>query len=138
MAKVGKPFEKGNTLGKGRPSMPAWVKETRSMTQETFTKALNDICRFSTENVRDIANDESLPIKSSIMAHWLLAARVDPQSREHLLNRLYGKPKETVDINLNGIVSRMSDDDLLLACRDALKIVEEEKQLLHGGIETTQ
>lgn len=109
----GKKFEPGAKPGPGRPPLPAWVKETKAMNQEAFNKALGDICRFSTEHVRVIAEDETLPIKSSIMASWLLAARVDNIARSTLLERLYGKVKDSIDLNITGQLQKVSDEDLM-------------------------
>lgn len=132
MTKRGKPFEKGNNLGEGRPPLPAWAKQTKALTAAEFSSALNDICRLSKEHIRTLANDEGLPIKTHIMANWLLSASHDNQSRTALFDRLYGKPKESVEVNLTMVTERMSDDDLYQACRDAIKIIEEEKALLGG------
>ena len=126
MGKRGKPFEKGNDFGKGRPAEPEWVKQTKALDQAAFASALNDICRFSTEHIRLLAQDDQLPITTGIMANWLLQAKSDQGARNSLFDRLYGKPKESFDVTTNANEELLGEIPLSVA----IKIMRNKDKLI--------
>jgi len=121
----GKNFELGHGLSKGRPPLPQWVKESRRLSTEEFVAALHQLSHMSLERIREISNDESLPVKSIIMANWLVAATTDDKSRQSLFDRLFGKVKETVDLNVSGEIKKLSDADILRILRDHAHLLGE-------------
>lgn len=96
----GRDFQPGHKLAKGAPKLPDWVKEARRLTTEKFVDALHALCDLPTETVKQIAEDESLPVKSSIMANWLSAARHNDKDRQSLFDRLFGKVTDKVEVKM--------------------------------------
>jgi hypothetical protein len=92
-------FAKGNSIGKGVHRSPGVIAELRKAMTETVTP---DVMRRLTQRLIDLA--ETADPKISILAIELL------------YNRILGKPKETVELDVNqqvtGGTALLDSDDL--------------------------
>lgn len=92
-------FAKGNSIGKGVQRSPGVIAELRKAMCETVTP---DVMRRLTQRLIDLA--ETADPKISLLAIELL------------YNRILGKPKETVELDVNqqvtGATALLDSDDL--------------------------
>lgn len=108
-------FKEGHSGGPGRPPIPAFIRDAKKLTEAQFIAALEEVANLPVSEVETIAEDKSLPMRSSIMANWLVSARTDDHNRQTLLNRIFGKVPERVQVDLNAKLQKLSNDDLIAA-----------------------
>ena len=108
-------FKPGQPGGPGRKPLPAFIRDAKKLSETEFISSLQALSGLPTTEVIEIAKDDSLPIRSSIMANWLVSARTDDRSRQSLFDRIFGKVKEQVEVNLTAKLAKLSNDDLMAA-----------------------
>jgi hypothetical protein len=89
----GRDFKKGEG---GRKPLPADVKAARSLSYEEMCRTVMDVINMTRKDVKKADNDD-LPLgKRAIMNAY---AKLDYRAIYDYENRLWGKAKETVDLN---------------------------------------
>lgn len=96
------------------------------MNAEEFVNALHEYAQLTLPQVKEAAQNENLPVRSVIMANWLVSATTDEKSRQNLFDRLFGKVKETVDLNVSADADKMTDEQIF-------RILTENAHLLTTG-----
>ena len=122
----GKNFEPGHPRLGGRQAMPGWVREAKKLTAESFLVCLHEMHDLSVETLEEISKDKSLPIKSVIMATWLLGSTTTDSERQNLFNRLFGKVTESVEVRMPvpTIIRRRNGEEVVLGA--AFEIEDEQ------------
>ena len=113
----GKNFEPGvSNNPSGRPALPVWVREAKKLTAESFLLCLHEMHDLPHETLEEISKDKSLPIKSIIMANWLLGSTTQDNERQNLFNRLFGKVTESVEVRMPvpTIIRRRNGEEIIL------------------------
>ncbi len=92
----GRNFEKGNTLGQGRPKVPEDLKQSRSANRENFERILSVYTKKTASEINLALKSSELPILEMIVAKILAVAfnEGDPRRTEFILDRLIGTPRE--------------------------------------------
>lgn len=99
----GRPFKKGNPGGPGRPPMPPEIKEARSFDQKEMILALNKFLFMTIEQL-EIAKGNP---QNTFIEIFILKTFLDGQKKgsfqvlNFLFDRLVGKPKETIAMDLS-------------------------------------
>lgn len=93
------PFEKGNPGGPGRPTLPAELKEARSLTQREIEISLQKFLLMTTEQLKKAKQDPETTMLDhliiSIMTHGV--NRGCDKRADFLMNRLVGKVKQQIE-----------------------------------------
>lgn len=96
MDKKPKGFQVGRPKTGGRAAKPKWLKECEQMTAVQFVTSLQNMMNAPVEQINQIAADQTISVKDSIMANWLKASITSNPDRQSLFDRLFGKPTESV------------------------------------------
>lgn len=127
-----KPGQSGNPGG--RPKLDADTRRLRELTKEQF-KELGSILLAGTDE--DLVRLEASPDRSALTGWMINVIRVasskgDYQTLDSMLNRLVGKVKDELDINLPRptiIIKRNGEQVILGAARDSDPEYALEKEL---------
>lgn len=123
----GRNFEKGNTAASAHTSgpekLPAWVRETKKLTAESFVTSLHALHDLRESDLTRIVNDPDVPVKNVIMASWLIGSIEDDAQRQNLFNRLFGKVTDKVEVQLPKpvVITRPSGEQVVLGATLPLK-----------------
>lgn len=97
-------FKPGNQGGPGRPSNPPELKAIRALTKEYVNEVMQLVLDNDWPALQRLANSTTEPMLKRLSAKALLTAdrKGDISTLETILNRVLGKPKETVDHSAEG------------------------------------
>lgn len=118
----GKPFEKGNTAGMGRPKLTEEEKVVNKLTRRKFQSVVREYLDSSREDLVKLMADPNTPTLDLMVVSVMSKAikTGDEKKINWFLEQLFGKLKETKEVNLSGHVeqrhidlSKLSDEDLL-------------------------
>lgn len=115
--KGGKKFQPGESGNpSGRPPLPLWVREAKRLTAESFLTCLHEMHDLPQDTLEEISKDKTLPVKSVIMANWLLGSTTSDSERQNLFNRLFGKVTESVEVKMPKptIITRPNGEQVIL------------------------
>lgn len=100
----GKPFQKGNKLGKGRPRIPDDVKAIRKLSTVEVTRLISKFSGMTKLEIQNHLADESLPALELVVARIWLDALIngDYHRLEYLLGRSIGKVPDVHDLKSPG------------------------------------
>lgn len=96
----GKDFRAGHNTG--RPRNPPEINKAASLSKTQFLAKLNEYLNLSFNELTEIVKNKDLPM----IDHWVGrialhgATKGDERRLDFMANRLYGKVKETVDLNV--------------------------------------
>jgi hypothetical protein len=87
----------------GRPKLPDELKDFRKATVKEFKDAVKIILYATEQYANDILNDENESLLNKTLAQGMLACAKsgDVQKLTYYTDRAFGKPKESVDVNLS-------------------------------------
>lgn len=104
---TGRPFAKGCKPGPGQPPMSEELKLVRNLTQEQLAQLGKLLLAKNYDELEAIANSPQSNVLIAIIAGSAVkAARTqDWEKIETLMHRIVGKPRETLDVNLRGVLS---------------------------------
>jgi hypothetical protein len=96
-------FKKGNKFGKGAKPLDPDLKGARLLNQREVEKLLNEFHEMSTEEVERYSMDKKNPIGRLLIARIFIEAvrSGDEKKLDFIYTRLLGKPKETINHNVN-------------------------------------
>jgi hypothetical protein len=83
----------------GRPKVPEDVRSALSLNQVSFVRIANELLAVKVSELDEIVADESQPVFKIVLASILQKAieSADHRRLEFFLDRLIGKPKQTVE-----------------------------------------
>ena len=119
-----KPGQSGNKSGK--PKTDPKVKAFKEMTYDKFIEAMQKYGNMTSKELKDDLEDPGQTMFNKIFGGIVQgAAKGDHQSRELLIERLWGKVKEAEhDVNIN--IRQLPTIDLLKLGKEAMQYLEGE------------
>ena len=116
----GKPFEKGNKYGQGRPPMSDEEKEVSRLTRNEFRGIVFKYFKLTREEAEEIMADKKTHlINLSVLSVMISALDGGDEKRMNwLLEQSFGKLKEIIDVTSNVTyrptidLKKVSSDDL--------------------------
>jgi hypothetical protein len=117
----GNDFKDGNPGGPGRPTTPDEVKLARSMNQVELSRILNDLIYCSKDELKAKLSEPSISVFELAIGSIIKNAveKGDQTRIAFLLERLVGKPKETIEIQ--NPYNDMSLEELMALAKEKLK-----------------
>ncbi len=118
-------FKKGQSGNPGgRPKVPDEIKKLRQMTYQEFLDALQKYGVMTREDVEAHLKRKETTCFEHIFGKVIIdACDGEKDARNLLIERLWGKVKESYDLNLNSI----SDEELVLLGKAAIAQIEGSK-----------
>ena len=101
---VGRPFKPGQSGNpKGRPVLLPEVKENRAVTLQLWTSTIRKYLECPKRELEAVRSDPDAKMIDAIICGHILQARnsPDPNKMEVILTRVFGKPKETMDLSVH-------------------------------------
>jgi hypothetical protein len=106
-------FKPGHDIvSPGRPPIPEDVKEAKALNQVTVVRIFNELNHMTADELKERASDP----KTTIFEHLVIAVLKkgvqmgDPNRAEFILNRIIGKPKESLEITVNPYTSKSVEE----------------------------
>lgn len=94
-----KPGVSGNPSGK--PALPAEINESRKLSTQEVIRVASDFLRLTVREVREVLEDEDSHACEALVASIIVSGiNGSHQHVKELLDRVIGKPKETVDLTV--------------------------------------
>lgn len=93
----GRPFQKGNNYGNGRPRMTKEERALKKMTREDALKLIAKHCHKTYEDLRnEIKNKNQIPCLELLVMRVMESAiaKADLKKLDWLFYQLWGKPKD--------------------------------------------
>lgn len=119
---IGRPFEKGNKFGKGRPKLTDEDKELRKLSREKFKTIVLNYLDLTSREIDQKVKDKEMPaLDAMIVSIMSKSIKTGDEKRLNwFLEQCFGKIKEVKDINLAGSVdtsrqldlSKLSDEEV--------------------------
>lgn len=97
---MGKPFEKGNKIGRGRPPVPPDLKGITLLSKEQVKRAGSKLLAMSIKDLKAHAKDPATSALEAAIASIILKAHSygDAPRMEFILSRIVGKVKDEVEV----------------------------------------
>lgn len=93
----GRPFQKGNKYGNGRPALTKEERALKKMTREDALKLISKHCHKNYEELKhEIKNKNKIPCLELLVMRIMESAiaKADLKKLDWLFYQLWGKPKE--------------------------------------------
>jgi len=102
MSGRGKPFTKGNALGRGRPSIPLELKSVKNLTDDTYRKVFSRLVELPLDELEARIEDKKLPALEHILATAIHSAIVsgDIVKLNNPFDRVLGKVSDKVEVTM--------------------------------------
>lgn len=113
----GRPFERGNKLGRGRPSLPPELHEIAALKNEHIKKLFTKFLSMTRDEIAEVLSCPNSPMLHVTLGRILqkTAQDGDPRRLEFLLSRVVGKVKDEVEVEVvRPFVIRRPNGDLEL------------------------
>lgn len=127
MARSSTTFKKGNTAskGKGRKPLDPDVKAAKKLSQNEFIRLANRWLYATEDEVKVALKDPKLPMLERMVLGIIEKgiSQGDQFRLTMLLDRTIGKVKEP-DRNINLLLGKMSDEQVIAAGKEAIKYLE--------------
>lgn len=119
-------FQKGQSGNpSGRPKTDPIIKKFKETTYKEFIETLQKYGTMTREEVnQDLKRPDATMFEVMFGNIVSQAAKGDKDARSLLIDRLWGKVKESIDLNFN----QMSDEELVMLGRIAIQQLEEAKE----------
>ena len=88
-------FTKGNGGG-GRKKLSKDLREVRHLALENFVQHITDVLKSTPEEIKKL-DQEKLPMSHRTILNAFI--KNDYRAIEYFLNRLWGKPKESIELS---------------------------------------
>lgn len=126
-------FKKGNKYGKGRPKVTEEERRVNKLTRTQFKNAVSKYLKMTKKEMEEeMKNPEVVSLDMAILA--VLSKAIDKGDEKRLnwmLEQLFGKLKETTDLNVSGSLG--AEIDVTKLSMEQLKFL---KSLYESGAVT--
>ena len=98
---IGRPFEKGNKFGKGRPKVPHHIKELKRFNAHNYVELINQYANMGRDELKEHFDTPGKPAIELIIIKMFVESinKGDTAKANFLIERLAGKVKEQVEVN---------------------------------------
>lgn len=124
---VGRPFQKGNKMGKGRPRVPDELKAARKITRTEVEATLTRFVSMPFNEIKGIVERKEGTMLELMVASIISKglATGDQQRLNFLLDRLVGKTPDRVESVQVNPFQNMTDEEKLEKARLAVQLLED-------------
>ena len=118
----GKPFQKGNTFGKGRPPIPDDLKNVDKVTTETVHRVFSKYAGMTREQIRRLLEHPATPALEVMLGSIIGKAikEGDHLRMNFVLDRLVGKVKDVSEVTMKVDLPSVSEAKQILDADYAL------------------
>jgi hypothetical protein len=120
----GKDFLPGKPPGPGRTPLPQEIKAVQALSLDEARRRISEVIKLPTSTLQRMAEDSEIPVLEMYLARCALLGmkRGDMTALNCILDRLLGKPKETVEthnININADLDKIPREKIIELLRNA-------------------
>lgn len=117
-----KPFKPGHPGGPGRPKNPPALKEIQQMTKGEYVLLMHKLINLKPD---ELANFKGTILEMAMASIIQKAIKEGDDKRlTYFTDRLFGKVKEQVEMEVTGHLDGKTEQEKLEAVKEAVKVLE--------------